>query len=174
MASGGHPCPSLSGQPQAPTLPLGPRELKGGCWGLGDFSFLSGFLPIAVREAAAERTLFYTPASLNERACGKSLCPEMGVYVSLGLGMVQSRRSWGCGCRAVRSPCNRRDRARFCCRQTSSLCCRSGPLASHEKSTEASPSKATSRTFSLSGCHAMTFVLQLKIQLQRAFSNVQK
>lgn len=118
MASGGHPCPSLSGQPQAPALPLSPRELKGGCWGLGDFSFLSGFLPIAVREAAAERTLFYTPASLNERACGKSLCPETGVYVSLGLGMVQSRRSRGCGSRAVRSPCSRRDRARFCRRQT--------------------------------------------------------
>lgn len=28
VASGGHPCPSLSGQPQVPALPLGPRVLR--------------------------------------------------------------------------------------------------------------------------------------------------
>ena len=84
VASGGHPCPSLSGQPQPPVLPQGP---EGGQWGLGDFYLLSGFLPISVGEAAA----FYTPALLNECAWGKALCSETGFYVTLGLGTVQDR-----------------------------------------------------------------------------------
>lgn len=67
MASGGHPCPSLLGQPQASALPLGPRVLREVNWDWGGhFCFLSGFFPISVKAATAERTVFSTAASLNE------------------------------------------------------------------------------------------------------------
>lgn len=35
MASGGHPCPSLLGQPQASAPPLGPRVLRELNWDWG-------------------------------------------------------------------------------------------------------------------------------------------
>ena len=177
VASGGHPCPSLSGQPQASALPLGPRVFSNviGVWGI--FVFFLASSPFQSEKLLQSRTVFYTPASFNGCACGKTLCSEMGFYVTLGLGMVQNRRSGGYGRRAVLSPCSRRDQTPFCCRQTSSLCYRSDPHTRQEKSMEASPSIAKegiSIIFSFSGCHAMTFVLQLKIRLQRAFCTIQK
>lgn len=155
-------------------LHLGPRVLREvtGVWGIFVF-FLASFLFPLERPRWRELCFIHQPHLMH--ACSKPLSPEMGFCVMLGLEIVQDR-SRGYGHRAVESLSSRRDQTHFCCRQRSSLCSRSDPPARHEKPMEASPptaKKGISIIFISSGCHAMTFVLQLKIRLQRAFSNAQ-
>lgn len=129
----------------------------------GHFCFLSGFFPISVKAATAERTVFSTAASLNERACSKALCSEMGFYVTLGLGMVGDMAAELC------SPCAAEEIRPI------SAAGKHPASARREKSVAVSPAIAKegiSLIFSFSGCRGMTSVLQLKIQLQRTFSNI--
>lgn len=59
MASGGHPCPSLLGQPQASALPLGPRVLREVNWDWGGtFVFFLASFPFQSRQPLQRELCF--------------------------------------------------------------------------------------------------------------------
>lgn len=125
-------------QPQAAALPLS----------LGVLREVFGILEVILFS-------FWLPCHFKQGSCCREDLPQCvpvvnpylqtGVFCRAGTGWCRRGRV-GCALRAAWSLCSRGHQTHFCCRQKSSLCCRSDPPTRREKSTEASSSLAKEGT----------------------------